>query len=231
MNILFEKVSKFKIIEEYGNSFESRTYEIKERFGKSHWLISKQKFDAVALLEDNITQQKESLNKKIKILKDALNVINTSFILSIVAKKKKREYEKLLEEYLVELEQVDNRWPIKYIEDKEYIIPAIRLHEGQDVYIIDFFMKSYEPVLKVLKVNRVDIAVFNKYKIEMNYYLSDDETLVSYNDNVQLTTNYNDRFIYASKKDALEEMKHLISERIEMLKKSEALIVENLIRI
>lgn len=215
---MLEKISKSLIITEYGNSFTASGNKIIELFGKSHSTICDHKFDANALRESEISQRKERLKKELVYLYQRKAVLENSFFPKIFKKHELKINMEKIEQNKEEFDSIDNKWLIEYLPDEEYIIPKERLHEGDEVFVVDFFMQPYEPVLKILKVKRAEISLKEK-DILLSYILNDAEgTEIKYDKSCALITNYNDRYIFKNREQALEEMEEIVCEKLGMLK-------------
>lgn len=215
---MLEKISKSLIISEYGNSFTTSGNKIIELFGKNHSTICEHKFDANALRESEISQRKERLKKELVYLYTRKAMLENSFMSKIFKKHDLEINRTKIEQNNKESKDVDNSWLIEYLPDEEYVIPVERLHEGEEVFVVDFFMQPYEPILKELKVKRAEISLKEK-DILLSYILNDTEgTEIKYDKNGALMTNYNDRYIFKNKEIALKEMEDIVCEKLGMLK-------------
>lgn len=215
---MFERISKSLIISEYGNSFTTSGNKIIESFGKNHSTICEHKFDANALREYKISERKERLKKELVYLYQRKAMLENSFFHKIFKKHELKTNMERIEKNKEESNNIDNSWSIEYLPDTQYIIPSERLHEGEEVFIINFFMRPYQPIINICNVERADIIV-REQQILLSYILDDvNKTEVKYDDNAQkLITNYNDKYIFKNKETALKGIELLISEKIGML--------------
>lgn len=214
---MFQSISKSLIISEYGNSFTTSGNQIIESFGKNHSTICEYKFDANALREYEISQRKERLKKELVYLYQRKAMLENSFFPKIFKKHELKINMERMEQNKEESNNIDNAWSIAYLPDIEYIIPSERLHEGEEVFIIDFFMQPYEPDVKVCKVERVEFSLFDN-NVSLSYILNDvNKTEVKYDKSKNLITNYSDKYIFKDKEKALKEMDMLVCEKIGML--------------
>lgn len=214
---MFERISKSLIISEYGNSFTTSGNKIIESFGKNNSTICKHKFDANALREYEISERKERLKKELVYLYQRKAMLENSFFPKIFKKHELKINVERIEKNKEETNNIDKAWLIEYLPDTEYIIPSERLHEGEEVFIVDFFMKPYKPDVNVCKVERVEFLVIEN-KVSLSYILSDiNKTEVKYDKSKKLITNYSDKYIFKDKEKALKEMDMLVCEKIGML--------------
>lgn len=209
-----ESLSKQKIINEYGNSFSSEGQKVIESFGKNHSVITDYKFDGEGLLNHIINQAKENINKEIAYLQNNKQKLSEGFLSSFLQKENVEKISKNIIELENRLKNIENHFNIQYLEDGSYLIPKERLHEGEEVFIVDFFMKPYSPILRTVKVKRVDILI--EERMLKLFYLLDDKnnTEVNYNKDYKLTTNYDDRYIFKTKEDAVLNAERLVYGKI-----------------
>lgn len=214
---MFERISKSLIISEYGNSFTTSGNKIIESFGKNHSTICKHKFDANALREYKISERKERLKKELVYLYQRKAMLENSFFHKIFKKHELKTNMERIEKNKEESNNIDNSWSIEYLPDTQYIIPSERFHEGEEVFIINFFMQPYEPEVNVCKVERVEFSLLDN-NVSLSYILNDvNKTEVKYDKSKNLITNYSDKYIFKDKEKALKEMDMLVCEKIGML--------------
>lgn len=213
-----ESLSKQEIINEYGNSFSSEGssegQKVIESFGKNHSVITDYKFDGEGLLNHIINQAKESINKEIAYLRNTKQKLSEGFLSSFLQKGNVEKINKKIMEMENRLRNIEAHFNIQYLEDCSYLIPKERLHEGEEVFIVDFFMKPYSPILKTVKVKRVDISIEDRM-LKLFYLLDDkDNTQVNYNKDYKLTTDYDDRYIFKTKEEAVLNAERLVYGKI-----------------
>lgn len=215
--IPLENISKDNVIKEYGNSFSTYSETVFENFGKNHSVIDENKFDGEALLNFNINKEKEYISKDLNHLYERKKKITDGLLSSLLQKEKLEKINGSIN-YLEDVfQKIDKKWSIKYLDNSTYLIPIERLHENQEVFVIDFFMKPFNPKLKVVKVKRADIKL-EKSKIMLSYILDDvDGTMVTYDNTYKLKTNYDERYVFTNKEDALLNAERLVYSKIGLL--------------
>ena len=215
---MFERISKSLIISEYGNSFTTSGNQLIESFGKNHSTICEHKFNADRLRAHKISESKDRLNKELVYLYKRKESLSNTFLSHILKKHEIKITKEKIEKNESLLKDIDKLWLIEYLPDELYVIPKNRLHEGDKVIIVDFFMRPYQPIINICNVERADIIV-REEQILLSYILDDvNKTEVKYDDNAQkLITNYNDKYIFKDKETALKGIELLISEKIGML--------------
>lgn len=211
-----EMLSKMQIVEEYGHCFIGDYYKAKEYFGKTPSTIEPNKFNLDRLIAESRDKDIKFYQAKKESLEVYLKENASSFFWRIFNKTLLKSIKSMIADYNRNIANAQEyKTKIKLLDYTPYAVPKARLHDGDKVYIVDFFQKPLAPVFEVLEVQATDLSVLNG-KVVFHYFLTPEKEgrkwLVKNNSQTgALESDFADRFIFSS----IEEARAFVASYIE----------------
>ena len=121
---------------------------------------------------------------------------------------------------------------VHLLDDKAYVVPKDRLHDGDKVYIVDFFQRPFDPIFEVFEVQDTDLSVV-KDSVVFHYFLTPEKEgrkwLVKNNSQTgRLEPDFADRFIFSSIEDAKAFIVSNIESKYSLLKVAESELMSSI---
>lgn len=211
-----EMLSKMQIVEEYGHCFIGDYYKVKEYFGKTPSTIEHNKFNLDRLIAESRDKDIKFYQAKKESLEVYLKENESSFFWRLFNRVVLKSIKSMIADYDQNIANVQEyKTKIKLLNYTPYAVPKARLHDGDKVYIVDFFQKPLAPVFEVLEVQETDLSVVNG-KVVFHYFLTPEKEggkwLVKNNSQTgALESDFADRFIFSS----IEEARAFVASYIE----------------
>jgi len=211
-----EILSKERVVEEYGHSFSGDYFQVKEYFGKTPHTLESNKFDIEKLISESRDKDIKFYQDKKEALKVYLKENAHSVLWRIFNRTLLKSIKSMItgyDENIVNVQEYKTK--IILLDDTAYGVPKNRLHEGDKVYIVDFFQKPLAPVFEVLEVKYADLSVVND-KVVFHYFLTPEKAgqrwIVKNNRKTgELESDYENRFVFRT----IEEARTFIGSYIE----------------
>lgn len=211
-----EMLSKMQIVEEYGHCFIGDYYKVKECFGKTPSTIEPNKFNLDRLIAESRDKDIKFYQAKKESLEVYLKENESSFFWRLFNRVVLKSIKSMIADYNQNIANAQEyKTKIKLLDYTPYAVPKARLHDGDKVYIVDFFQKPLAPVFEVLEVQATDLSVVNG-KVVFHYFLTPEKEgrkwLVKNNSQTgALESDFADRFIFSS----IEEARAFVASYIE----------------
>lgn len=225
-----EMLSKAQIVDEYGHCFIGDFHNVKEYFGKTPSTVQPNKFNLERLMV-------ESRDKDIKFYqakKEAIEVYHkenaSSFFWRLYNRTLLKSIKSMIADYDENIANAQEyKTKIRLLDDTEYAVPKARLHDGDKVYIVDFFQKPLVPVFEVLEVQETDLSVVNG-KVVFHYFLTPKKEgrkwLVMNNRLTgELESDYENRFVFRTAEEAGAFVGSYIEKSCRILRWAEAELI------
>lgn len=211
-----EMLSKAQIVDEYGHCFIGDYYKVKEYFGKTPSTIEPNKFNLDRLIAQSRDKDIKFYQAKKESLEVYLKENESSFFWRLFNRVVLKSIKSMIADYNQNIANAQEyKTKIKLLDYTPYAVPKARLHDGDKVYIVDFFQKPLAPVFEVLEVQATDLSVVNG-KVVFHYFLTPEKEgrkwLVKNNSQTgALESDFADRFIFSS----IEEARAFVASYIE----------------
>lgn len=211
-----EMLSKAQIVDEYGHCFIGDYYKVKEYFGKTPSTIEPNKFNLDRLIAESRDKDIKFYQAKKESLEVYLKENESSFFWRLFNRVVLKSIKSMIADYNQNIANAQEyKTKIKLLDYTPYAVPKARLHDGDKVYIVDFFQKPLAPVFEVLEVQATDLSVVNG-KVVFHYFLTPEKEgrkwLVKNNSQTgALESDFADRFIFSS----IEEARAFVASYIE----------------
>lgn len=228
-----EMLSKAQIIEEYGHCFIGDYYKVKEYFGKAPSTIEHNKFNLDRLIAESRDKDIKFYQAKKESLEVYLKENAPSFFWRLFNKTLLKSIKNMIADYDKNIANAQEyKTKIKLLNYTPYVVPKARLHDGDKVYIVDFFQKPLAPVFEVLEVQETDLSVV-KDKVVFHYFLTPEKEgrkwLVKNNSQTgALESDFADRFIFSSIEEARAFVVSHIQCRCDILRAAESELMSSI---
>ena len=223
----YEMLSKAQIIEEYGHCFIGDYYKVKEYFGKTPFTIEPNKFNLDKLIEASRNKNINFYQAKKEELEVYLKENASSFFWRLFNKILLKSIKSMIADYDQNIANVIRYQPeVYFLDDKAYVVSKDRLHDGDKVYIVDFFQRPFDPIFEVFEVQDTDLSVV-KDSVVFHYFLTPEKEgrkwLVKNNSQTgELESDFGDRFIFSNIEDAKAFIVSNIESKYGLLKVAES---------
>lgn len=211
-----EMLSKMQIVEEYGHCFIGDYYKVKEYFGKTPSTIEPNKFDLDRLIAESRDKDIKFYQAKKESLEVYLKENASSFFWRLFNKTLLKSIKSMIADYNQNIANAQEyKTKIKLLDYTPYAVPQSRLHDGDKVYIVDFFQKPLAPVFEVIEVQETDLSVV-KDKVVFHYFLTPEKAgqkwIIKNNSQTGgLESDYENRFVFRT----IEEARAFVASYIE----------------
>lgn len=228
-----EMLSKMQIVEEYGHCFIGDYYKVKEYFGKTPSTIEHNKFNLDRLIAESRDKDIKFYQAKKESLEVYLKENASSFFWRLFNKTLLKSIKSMIADYDQNIANVIRCQPeVHLLDDKAYVVPKDRLHDGDKVYIVDFFQRPFDPIFEVFEVQDTDLSVV-KDSVVFHYFLTPEKEgrkwLVKNNSLTgALESDFADRFIFSSIEDAKAFIVSHIESKCGLLKVAESELMSSI---
>lgn len=228
-----EMLSKAKIIEEYGNCFIGDYYKVEEYFGKTPSTIEPNKFNLDRLIAESRYKDIAFYQAKKESLEVYVKENMPSFFWRLYNRTLLKSIKSMIADYDEKITNSQEcKTTIRLLDDTEYSIPKDRLHDGDKVYIVDFFQKPFEPVFDIFEVQDTDLSVVND-EVVLHYFLTPEKEgrrwMIKNNSQTgALESDFADRFIFSSIEDAKAFVVSHIESKCGLLKVAESELMSSI---
>lgn len=211
-----EMLSKMQIVEEYGHCFIGDYYKVKEYFGKTPSTIEHNKFNLDRLIAESRDKDIKFYQAKKESLEVYLKENESSFFWRLFNRVVLKSIKSMIADYDQNIANAQEyKTKIKLLDYTPYAVPQSRLHDGDKVYIVDFFQKPLAPVFEVIEVQETDLSVV-KDKVVFHYFLTPEKAgqkwIIKNNSQTGgLESDYENRFVFRT----IEEARAFVASYIE----------------
>ncbi len=228
-----EVLSKAQIIEEYGHCFIGDYYKVKEYFGKTPSTLELNKFDLEKLIAESRDKDIKFYQAKKEKLEVYLKENESSFFWRLFNRVLLKSIKSMIADYDKNIANAQEcKTKIKLLNYTPYAVPKARLHDGDKVYIVDFFQRPFDPIFEVFEVQNTDLSVV-KDSVVFHYFLTPEKEgrkwLVKNNSLTgALESDFADRFIFSSIEDAKAFIVSHIESKCGLLKVAESELMSSI---